>query len=184
MGKTPGPGEIFYLKEDKPYQVITMGFHKETGESMIIYQALFGEFKTLVLPLNRFVNEVQKDIIKIHKETDNSLPLFHEKTIAKVIQGNATQDNVQDMEEQSKEVEYKEPEEKINPILVDFLDAETYSEKLEVITTNLDDIDNRLINNMAVSVDCNVDDGNLDERLQELIYCLNKKSRFEDKRLR
>ncbi|NLJ97431.1 MAG: DUF1653 domain-containing protein, partial [Clostridiales bacterium] len=52
-----------------------------------------------------------------------------------------------------------------------------------VITTNLDEIDDRLINNMAVSLDCTVEDGPLDQRLQELIYCLNQKSRFEDKRL-
>ncbi|NLJ95970.1 MAG: DUF1653 domain-containing protein [Clostridiales bacterium] len=174
MDRTPEPGKIFYLAEDKPYQIITMGIHKETGESMVIYQALYGEFKTFVLPLSRFLNEVKTDVFQIHNQ-DNK------KSISPMI------DNKQKtlLESEKKETEEQhdnEPEDEVNAVLIDFLDANTYSKKLEVITSNLNDIDDRLINNMAVSLDCTVEDGPIDQRLQELIYCLNQKSRFEDKR--
>ena len=174
MDRTPEPGKIFYLAKDKPYQIITRGIHKETGESMVIYQALYGEFKTFVLPLSRFLNEVKTDVFQIHNQ-DNK------KSISPMI------DNKQKtlLESEKKETEEQhdnEPEDEVNAVLIDFLDANTYSKKLEVITSNLNDIDDRLINNMAVSLDCTVEDGPIDQRLQELIYCLNQKSRFEDKR--
>lgn len=189
MERTPEPGKIFYLSEDKPYQIITMGIHKETGESMVIYQALFGEFKTFVLPLSRFKNEVQKDIIRI-QNTNNELhsPELHgNKSDKEQKTGyiNDKQDKVkQDNEINDVGIQDKEPQEEVNAILLDFLDAQTYGKKLEVISANINEIDDRLINNMAVSVDCTVEDGPIDERIRELICCLNQKSRFEDKRLR
>lgn len=167
MDRTPEPGKIFYLAQDKPYQIITMGIHKETGESMVIYQALYGEFKTFVLPLSRFLNEVDNDIIQIHNQESKQKPqLYSEKKEV----------------EASHEIQDDQQQEKVNAVLLEFLDANTYRKKLEVITTNLNEIDDRLINNMAVSLDCTVEDGPIDQRLQELIYCLNQKSRFEDKR--
>lgn len=41
-----------------------------------------------------------------------------------------------------------------------------------------------MINDMAASLDCTIEDGPLEQRLQELIYCLKQMSRFEDRRLR
>jgi hypothetical protein len=37
---------------------------------------------------------------------------------------------------------------------------------------------------MAVALDCAIDEGPLDQRIQGLIYCLQAMCRFEDKRLR
>ena len=70
-------------------------------------------------------------------------------------------------------------DDKVNEILLRFLDAGSYTEKLEIITTNIKAIDDRLINDMAASLDCIVEDGPVEQRLQELIYCLKQLSRFE-----
>lgn len=189
MNRTPEPGKIFYLAEDKPYQIITLGFHKETGESMVIYQALYGEFKTFVLPLSRFLKEVKNNVIQIHnQENKKSIsPVTENKQ--KTLLGSENKEreehydqNTKDIEKNNFKSEENELQEEVNSVLIDFLDANTYSKKLEVITTNINEMDDRLINNMAVSLDCTVEDGPIDLRLQELIYCLNQKSRFEDKR--
>ena len=58
MEKTPRAGEIFYLTKDKPYQIITFRIHKETCESMVNNQALFGDYSTLVLPLSKLMEEL------------------------------------------------------------------------------------------------------------------------------
>ena len=60
MEMTPRPGEIFHFENNKPYQVITIATHKETSESMVIYQELHGDFNTYVLPMTKFLEEISK----------------------------------------------------------------------------------------------------------------------------
>ena len=67
---------------------------------------------------------------------------------------------------------------------MEFLEAESYYKKLEVITSNRKHMNDRLINDMAAALDCTVDEGPLDQRIQGLIQCLQAMCRFEDKRLR
>lgn len=176
MERTPRPGEIFYITKDKPYQVITMGIHKETCENMVIYQALFGEYSTYVLPLSKFIDEVQGDISVLHTSAvlAANTTKAQDEHLEKVLKEDSHKDNKEDADSL----------EKVNHVLLSFLDAETYNNKLEIITAHITEMDDRLINNMAASLDCTVDDGPMEQRLQGLIYCLKQLSRFEVRRLR
>lgn len=176
MEKTPRAGEIFYLTKDKPYQIITMGIHKETCESMVIYQALFGDYATLVLPLSKFMQEVQGYDTKVVRDTTNRKNDIEDT----VSHSDNKQTNIQ-TENKAGDTE-ADLYNQVNKILLTFLDTDSYSGKLEVITTNIKAIDDRLINDMAASLDCTVEDGPMDKRIQELIYCLRQLSRFEVRR--
>lgn len=171
MDKTPRAGEIFYLTKDNPYQIITMGIHKETCENMVIYQALFGDYGTYVLPLSKFMDEIkgkaEKTLFNEKEETDKSL-------------SNEIEENDKTIFNDKEEADESQGE--INSILLSFLEADSYSSKLEVITSNMKAIDDKLINNMAASLDCTVDDGPIDQRLHGLMYCLKQLSRFEIRR--
>jgi len=166
MRNIPRPGDIFYPAKDKPYQVITIGIHKETCETMVIYQALFGDFRTYVLPLSKFMNEMQENTQESDIKPNETDTIF------------SINDKNHKGEKAAKE------EDKVNHILLSFLDADSYAKKLEIIASYIKSIDDRLINSMAASIDCTIEDGPIDKRLQELIYCLKQMSRFEDRRLR
>ena len=46
------------------------------------------------------------------------------------------------------------------------------------------DFDNLLIDNMASSIDCVIDDGDIESRVQELKVCVKTRAKYETLRLR
>ena len=176
MEKTPRAGEIFYLTKDKPYQIITFGIHKETCESMVIYQALFGDYSTFVLPLSKFMEELYTISSKEHADAVKIQRLENASDEHPVNEQTNEKNNDTSF---TAKMAVTDSDDKVNEILLRFLDAGSYTEKLEIITTNIKAIDDRLINDMAASLDCIVEDGPVEQRLQELIYCLKQLSRFE-----
>lgn len=54
----PKANEIWKHFKDKYYRIITVAEHTETKEKMVVYMALYGDYKEYVRPLNMFMSEV------------------------------------------------------------------------------------------------------------------------------
>ncbi len=68
--------------------------------------------------------------------------------------------------------------------LMSFLDAETYDEKLEILQKMQLDLNDYLIDTMAVSLDVVIPDGDIDTRYAQLKGCIEAKRRYEISRFR
>lgn len=78
----------------------------------------------------------------------------------------------------------EEPEEaQANPWLLKFLDAETFDEKYEVLSQMYRDIDNKLIDDIAVCMDIVIPDGGLQERYMQLKQCIRTRQKYEGTRI-
>ena len=68
--------------------------------------------------------------------------------------------------------------------LMAFLDADTYEEKLEILYRMQLDLNDYLIDTMAVSLDVVIPEGDIDERYRQLKSCLQAKQKYEIHRFR
>lgn len=79
---------------------------------------------------------------------------------------------------------FEKVDSQVDPGLMEFLDAETYEERIKILTHLHPRINDAMINTMAVSLDLDVKDGYIEDRYQELLTCLETHAKYECLRLR
>ena len=92
-------------------------------------------------------------------------------------------DQESSVKEPANDVEGQE-ELNIDPLVLEFLDADSYEERLNILAALHHRITDEMINTMAIAVDLEVEDGDTEERYEELKNCLLTLERFECNRLR
>ena len=210
----PKPHEIYKHFKGNLYQIVTIAQHSETGEQLVIYQAMYGDFKTYARPLAMFTSEVDKvkypevqqrfrfelqgaDADRQIRETDEvnggqtttqAVPTATAQDTAiwtaqaATVQDAATVAAQATAQPASVETQPEEPE--LDPLVLEFLDEDSYEQKLNILAGLHHRITDEMITTMAIACDIEVNDGETEERYEELKNCLLTMEKFECNRLR
>lgn len=156
MSRRPEVGETYRHFKNKNYKVIAIAHHSETGEELVIYQALYGDGMVCARPLDMFVSEVD------HEKYPDVKQKYRFEKIA-------------DAPEEKKSLEQMSAEEK----MMAFFDTEDLEARYRILLKMREDITDTMIDNMAVVMDIVIPDGNLSTRYDNLKRAIQMKQHYE-----
>lgn len=211
MEHLPKSGELYRHFKNKLYQIVTVAVHSETGEQLVIYQALYGDYKVYARPLAMFAGEVDYEKYPDVKQKYRFEKVDRTCNMEQAI-GEARGSKHGDVEKvncnMKQEIAHRYEEEqslayisktkntkkedgavsgerpKLNSSMMDFFDADDLQEKYNILTSMRDEINDHMINNMAVVLDVVIPEGKLDERYEALKRCIRTRQKYETNRLR
>ena len=203
MRPNPRPQEMYRHFKGNIYQIRCLAKHSETGEMMVVYQAMYDTFQIYVRPLAMFMEEVDvekypdaRQQYRFELLQDSELvsgSQAAEETISSLQAVEETISGLQAVEEPVKEsnegsggTENAEEMQQLNidPLVMEFLEADTYEQRLNILAALRSRITDEMINTMAMAVDLEIKVGDVEERYEELRNCLLTFEKYECNRLR
>ena len=242
----PRPQELYRHFKGNLYQIVTIAIHSETREEMVVYQALYDDYKVYVRPLDMFMSKVDRDkyptvrqeyrfekvdpsglknVARKTPEPEKSYKtsLFDEEPAARVFRPEKTEETRMVFEEKKpsekvsifgetpvqrvsgtleerrekfrddpykhsevmdKSVDQEAEELNLNPLVIEFMDADLAVDKNEILSKLRPIITNDMIDIMAMSLGVVVNEGDVYDRYNDLRTCLTTMEKFESTRLR
>ena len=196
MNQIPQAGEIYQHFKGKLYRIVTLATHTETGEQLVIYQALYGEFQVFARPLSMFLEKVdaKKYPDAAGKDRFMRIPMAEAAAVPQPVPAPsenpvepqpAAMSSENPIEPRPAAASSESPvEPQPDPGLLAFLDADSYEEKLEVFASLEGKVDLHMLNAIAASLDLELSEGSLEEQYDTLKSCLMTLERYECNRLR
>ncbi|RHU25452.1 DUF1653 domain-containing protein [Firmicutes bacterium TM09-10] len=196
MNQIPQAGEIYQHFKGKLYRIVALATHTETGEQLVIYQALYGEFQVFARPLSMFLEKVdaKKYPDAAGKDRFMRIPMAEAAAVPQPVPAPsenpveprpAAMPSENPVESRPAAASSESPvEPQPDPGLLAFLDADSYEEKLEVFASLEGKVDLHMLNAIAASLDLELSKGSLEEQYDTLKSCLMTLERYECNRLR
>ncbi len=212
MNWIPKPQEIYKHFKGKLYQIVTLAEDSENGETMVVYQALYGEFKVYVRPLEMFTSKVDKvkypDVEQEYRfalqqegvsyaaagecaamtgctEKAEVQRISAAGTVA-VTQGKTMTahqgESTGAVAQGEKMAAPQEEEPTLDPLVWEFLDADSHEQRLNILAALHHRITDDMITTLAIACDVEVPEGDVEERYSQLKNCLLMMDRFEIRR--
>lgn len=201
--RIPKPGEFYRHFKNKLYQIITVATHSETGEKLVVYQALYGDFGVYARPLSMFVSEVDHE-----KYPDVKQKYRFERVEMSGANGHngssevTTGQNVRSSQSEADGTECSgmtegshgesgpdlaaaaAPEPELSPLLLPFVEADSIDQQLELLMAMNGKIGQRELDILYVALDLPQRGGSVEEQIHAIRQYLEMQKRFDGGRLR
>lgn len=168
MERMPIPGAKYRHFKNKLYQVITVAEHSETGEKLVIYQALYGDYKVYARPLNMFTSEVN------HEKYPDVQQKYRFELVAE-----ETPVTKAEPESPVRNESVREEKTAVHPKLMEFLEADSLEHKYNVLSSMRDVVTDSMIDTMAVVMDVVIPEGDVENRYDDLKRVIRTRQQYE-----
>lgn len=187
--RIPKTGEFYRHFKNKLYQIVAVAEHSEDGQQLVVYQALYGDFKVYARPLEMFVSEVDHEKypevtqkyrferVELMAAKNENVPVV--KNVEEVTVSGPGKDVEQEVAEPVS-VDGEHPE----PGLLEFLDERDWDMKYNILVSLRDKMTDKLVDDLAVALDVVIPEGPLDKRYEQLKICLRTRQKYENQHLR
>jgi hypothetical protein len=206
MNRELVPGGIYRHFKNKLYMVRGVVIHSETGEKMVLYQALYGDFRSYVRPYDMFLSEVDHDKYPdapqkyrftrvLLDETGRIVDLPEEESVAgnaenseesaaeeetDITEGAPGGKDVGDEDAASHADEETADEEAPDPLLLEFLDLPNLKEKVLFLNLKRNSLSERTLASCAAAMDIRLPQGDISEQFTALRDSLLMRARYEE----
>lgn len=211
MSFIPKPHEIYKHFKGNLYQITAVAEHTETGEQLVIYQAMYGDFKTYARPLSMFTDRVDREKYPeavqefrfelqgadAERQRAESGPDAEPYSGAEPDSGaepcakaetdsnaEAARDSAGRTASDRDQEKLSEGELTLDPMVLEFLDADEYEQRLNILAGLHHRITDDMITTMAIACDVEINEGDIEERYESLRACLLTRERYECNRIR
>ena len=182
MRTLPVPGEFYRHFKNRLYQIVAIAYHSETREAMVVYQALYGEYKIWVRPLSMFMEEV--DRVK-YPEVQQK---FRFEKVNLAGQSEAAMDLAGGMIQSGTEAKDSCDEPRpMSPYLLEFLDAmdeKHYNKMLEALAKLSGHATQKEIDDICLVLDMQTVGVSVEEQIADIRRHIHMLKKFDGERLR
>ena len=197
MNSMPKPWEIYRHFKGNLYQVITLAKDAGTLEDVVVYQALYGDFQVYVRPLTEFMSLADSEKYpesagkpRFEKQKGKAAPTGEDAAEVGTADAKAADAKAVGAKTAAKKDELQTPQEEVqtqpglDPMVIAFLEADSYGEKLNLLAGMRHKITNDMITTMAIASDIEIEEGELSNRYENLRNCLLTREKYECRRIR
>ena len=197
----PQANQIYRHFKGNLYKVITVAIHTETEEELVIYQALYGEFKIFARPLSMFMEEVDRvkypnvtqkyrfEAVEQLVEPVTSAPIMNHVTEEsdedRVLATESNEKNDSNLMQDVRDNvgEENEASMALDPLLEEYLDTDSCRERINILHALSHRITEHMLNTMAIVIDFELPEGDLQTKYDALQDCLVTKEKYECNRI-
>lgn len=196
MRTIPVPGEFYRHFKNRLYQIVAIAYHSETSEAMVVYQALYGEYKIWVRPLSMFMEEVDhvkypeaeqkfrfEKVQPAGSETASAVPMTEAKSHAS---GNCGEMKHASTHGETTPSGYGEVR-PMSPYLLEFFDAmdeKHYDKMLEALAKLAGHATQKEIDDICLVLDMHTLGRTVEEQIVEIRRHIHTLKKFDGERLR
>lgn len=190
----PQAGEFYMHFKGKIYQIITVATHTETNKPLVIYQALYGTYKTYARPLEMFLSEVDHEKypkveqkyrfrkVELCENAGDQIAVVIREPKEEPKEGTKARAEEKKAEEIKNEQEESVKEEEVNiEPLLKFLDETDLNQRLNILVQYKDDLTETMLESMGIAIDVVLTGKTLEEKYYELDKIIRTKLQYEKK---
>ena len=186
MERTVKVGEQYRHFKGNTYEVVALAVNADNREPVVVYKSL-SNGKVFVRSYRGFVGEINKakypDATQTYRfelisdeepeaeESEEAMPKPKAPKEAPLVC------------EATAPVKVKETpatvDPDVNPLLMEFLETKSFDQKLQILRRMEPEMTDKLIDDMAASLDVVIHDGDMSDRIRELKTCLTTFDKFD-----